>query len=432
MSVPSLRWLQIHRYEQFDPVRIEFSGQENLILGINGAGKTRLLRLIRAVLSLDFGELRDHVFDVEFGLETGTALDRRIAVSVHGRVKNDVAERSDGPGEYRSPARTMALGALVLLSSQGSRLSCALKDGQMVVTDGAATFQEALPQLQDGLLFGSLPGPDRGGATAALREMQPLCESVIVSEADQEFQVLTGDVEYSISGYRPGLTQTTVDAPERLARMLRRDLYPLLFQVTLDMGKDTGTAGIVPATFMFGRAIQGRSAIFDGLIERIVGAAGVAQIRFVPKVIREKGELRECRGLGLLVRFVDGTEVAESELTFGQRRYLYAGLMLLYHPGEPLLIDEVDNGLHPRLLETLLTLLAGRQSFLASHNKIVIDYTNFAGPEDVQRKIHIIQRGRDGRQSVLALDDEIARTVYEKMEVAIQSPSDVLLAEGLW
>jgi len=48
MSVPSLRWLQIHRYEQFDPVRIEFSGQENLILGINGAGKTRLLRLIRA------------------------------------------------------------------------------------------------------------------------------------------------------------------------------------------------------------------------------------------------------------------------------------------------------------------------------------------------------------------------------------------------
>ncbi|HEY0137064.1 MAG TPA: AAA family ATPase, partial [Nannocystis sp.] len=105
---------------------------------------------------------------------------------------------------------------------------------------------------------------------------------------------------------------------------------------------------------------------------------------------------------------------------------------LLSHPDSPILIDEVDNGLHPRLVETLLQLLAGRQSFLASHNKIVIDYTNFDGPEDVRRKIHIVQRAKDGRQSVLVLDDETARAVYDKIEVAIQSPSDVLLAEGLW
>ena len=36
MSVPTLRWLQIHRYEQFAPVRVEFSERENLVLGING------------------------------------------------------------------------------------------------------------------------------------------------------------------------------------------------------------------------------------------------------------------------------------------------------------------------------------------------------------------------------------------------------------
>lgn len=46
MSTPTLRWLQIHEYEQFEPVRIEFSPRESLILGLNGAGKTQLLRLI--------------------------------------------------------------------------------------------------------------------------------------------------------------------------------------------------------------------------------------------------------------------------------------------------------------------------------------------------------------------------------------------------
>lgn len=51
MSTPTLRWLQIHQYEQFEPVRIEFSARENLILGLNGAGKTQLLKLIWAVLS---------------------------------------------------------------------------------------------------------------------------------------------------------------------------------------------------------------------------------------------------------------------------------------------------------------------------------------------------------------------------------------------
>jgi hypothetical protein len=170
----------------------------------------------------------------------------------------------------------------------------------------------------------------------------------------------------------------------------------------------------------------------DELRNRICGAIRAQSVDFVPNVVREKGELIECRGLGIRVRFLDGTELADTELTFGQRRFLYAGLMLIARPDAPFLMDEVDNGLHPRLIETLLQLLAGRQLFLASHNKLIIDYTNFAGPEDVQKKIHVVERGDDGRQTVRTFDEETARTVYEKIAVAIQSPSEVLLAEGLW
>ena len=434
MSLPSLRWLQIHRYEQFEPVRIEFSGQENLVLGINGAGKTRLLRLIRAVLSLDFGELRDQVFDVEFELESVTALDRHVRVRVGGRVRSDVIAQDDAPGQYPNMMgqRTMTLNAVLWFEVNGKRISSELRDGQITLVGGPGDVPEILPHDGQGLLVWPSRFARRGDVASAMRAMYPLCESVMISEADQEFEILTGEVQYSVNGSLPRGREIVIDPPERLTHLLRRDLYPLLFQLGFDMNRNGGSADLPSAPFMFGRAIEGREKIHEQLLVRIQAAIGATQLRLVPKIVREKDELVECRGLGLRVSFTDGTEVVESELTFGQRRYLYTGLMLLSHPGEPILIDEVDNGLHPRLVETLLQLLADRQSFLASHNKIVIDYTNFDGPEDVQRKVHIVQRGKDGRQSVLVLDDETARTVYEKISVAIQSPSDVLLAEGLW
>ena len=161
-------------------------------------------------------------------------------------------------------------------------------------------------------------------------------------------------------------------------------------------------------------------------------AVGLRAVRMVPKIVRQEKSAVRCRGVGFVCEFLNGNKVAESELTFGQRRYLYGGLVSLLRPGSAVLVDEIDNGMHPRLIETLLKLWEERQVMLVSHNKLVIDYVNFAGPEDVQRKLHIVQRGEDGRQSVKVLDAEEANEVYRKIAVAIQSPSDVLRAEGLW
>jgi len=361
MSLPSLNWLQIHRYEQFEPVRIEFSNQENLILGINGAGKTSLLRLIRAVLSLDFGELRDRVFDVEFELSTGTALALDV---VRGRVHSDTIERTETvDSEYPNtmPSHTVALCAHLALEARGLKISCELKDGRLVIGDDAGSFTEILPHEGHGPLLDRARWMSRKSASATMREIFPLCESVMVSEADQEFQLLTSEVECSVKRVSPSYRDIAIDPSERLSRLLRRDLYPLLFQVGLELGRDIGSEGMHPAPFMFGRTIFGRSSIDSDLLSRIQAAVGATQLLFVPKIVREKDEFWECRGLGIRVQFIDGTKVVESELTFGQRRFLYAGLMLLSHPGEPMLIDEVDNGLHPRLVETLLQLLAGRQ-----------------------------------------------------------------------
>lgn len=426
MSVPTLRWLQIHRYEQFAPVRVEFSERENLVLGINGAGKTRLLKLLRAVLGLDFGELRERPFDVEFELATVSAQNVSTPVLITGRVQNGSAELVEGADDFREkkvPRRSNTLTASLSFAANGASFDCVFKGGEVTIRNQAGAV-DVISYPDDGSL---LPPYILGPPLKVVREfneLYPVCESCFVSEADQEFQILTHEAEYSLATPPSRARRVMVDPGQRLGRQLVQEISSLLSYVATRMNKEVGSEGIpLPGTEV---REEGRD------LGRIQEAIRATQLRLFPKIVRQSNELIECRGLGIRVRFVDGTELADTELTFGQRRFLYAGLMLLRDPQAPFLIDEIDNGLHPRLLLTLLTLLQGRQCFLAGHNKLIVDYTNFASAEDVQRKIHVVTRGDDGRQRVQVFDGATARDVFEKISVAIQSPSDVLLAEGLW
>lgn len=434
MSVPTLRWLQIHRYEQFDPVRIEFSEHENLILGVNGAGKTRLLKLLRAVLSLDFGELRGQSFDVEFELMTARARDAESPVAIRGRVKNETVsadDLGDLPGSILRPG--MSLAAKMVFASKDTTFTCELKNEEMTFREIHGAYEETVSYRGAGVLHPSFRHSDTSETARKVLDASPSCSSAFVSEADQEFQILTRELEYSaISTGGPKDRMVAVDLNDQFGRLISLDLFSVILMASLVMDHDAGSTGLPPSPYLSQAGVQTIRLTLTEQLTRVCEALRAECVRYFLNVVREKGEMIECRGLGIRVRFVDGTEVADSELTFGQRRFLYAGLMLLARPSAPFLMDEVDNGLHPRLVETLLNLLAGRQLFLASHNKLLIDYTNFHGPEDVQKKIHVVERGDDGRQTVRTFDDETARTVYEKIAVAIQSPSEVLLAEGLW
>lgn len=421
MSVPTLRWLQIHQYEQFNPVRIEFSDHENLILGVNGAGKTRLLKLLRAVLSLNFGGLRDQAFDVEFELITATDGGRGFPMTIRGRVRGEAIEDFE--------ASAMVLSAELNFEAEHVHTTCALKNGEITVRERNGEIIDVSPYRGDGSL---IPPPNPSQTIGELMAATPTCRSVFVSEADQEFQTLTQELEFKIRNPSlPERRRITLDR-KKFGFLLTLDLFPLLFRIAIDMDTDSAGQSRPLLIVMNDDVISVDQKRQLEVLNTLQGALSAQELRFVSNIVRIESGFIECRGVGIRVRFLNETELADTELTFGQRRFLYAGLMLLFHPEAPFLIDEVDNGLHPRLIEALLRLLAGRQFFLASHNKLIIDYTNFDGPADVQRKIHVVERGADGRQTVRVFDDATARTVYEKIAVAIQSPSDVLLAEGLW
>lgn len=427
MSAPTLLWLHIHQYEQFDDVRIRFSPRENLLLGVNGAGKTRLLKLIRAVLTLEFGELLSRPFDVEFELQTvsGGVLGRDD-IRVTGRVTN-VGGTAQGNAENISLQPPMELTATIAYRSAEALIWSEIRGNEVfyhrdrpsvaekAMLSGGGSLKPTHRELQDPILRETLP------------KVFPRCEANYLGESDHEFRVLSQILSFTTDG--KGITFSTADEKgESLGVPLLWDLLPLV----LNVGR------LARERFKEGLALSAAGTwaipvpIDQTVLPRLFTPLGVRTVRLIPKVTREKGERFECRGIEVNVEFLDGTRLSESELTFGQRRYLYAGIVFALHPGVPVLVDELDNGLHPGLVATLLGLWQDRQLFLVSHNKLVIDHTNFAGPGDVQDKIHIIRRGEDGRQTVLALDEAAAHEVYEKIAVAIQSPSDVLRAEGLW
>lgn len=415
MPTSRLRWLQIHAYEQFEPVRIEFSARENLLLGINGAGKTRLLKLIHAVLTLDFRELLDRPFDVEFEIVVDLSVgDPEMVLS--GRVRHKPASQVSEADE--SPVSS-GLSASIHYRDGSTDLQYDVKGQEFTYRLVGSSSEWYALREHLGVVRPARRDSRKEPLRGILFTIETALQANFLGESDQQARELTEEIAITFSPpARYALRAEGTENP-----FVIRDIIPLVFRLASSANEQGFRSGIDLATFI---------AVEQESLRTMLEPLGVTTVHVLPNVVGTTEAEIECRGVGLKAMFHGGAALAHSRLTFGQRRYLYAGIVFMFHASVPVLVDEIDNGMHPRLVENLLNMWRERQLFLVSHNKMVIDYTNFSGPQDVQEKIHIVQRDAEGRQRVSVLDAETAREVYAKIEVAIQNPSDVLRAEGLW
>jgi len=140
----------------------------------------------------------------------------------------------------------------------------------------------------------------------------------------------------------------------------------------------------------------------------------------------------EFSGITGEIEFNSGSTFDWKWLTFGQRRFLIQSILFEAKKNCPLVIDEISNGYHPKLLMELLRLIENYQSFISSHNCMVLDAMPFISSEELIRGIYIIKRDDNGKQTIKKFSEIQAKDIFEKAEVGIMNISQILEAENIW
>lgn len=414
MAHPYLRWLKIHRYEGFEGVEIEFSPEENLILGVNGAGKTQLLRLIGAILGDEL-----HRLEADFSVEYELAL----TAPAHQALRC-AAEGTAGSARLESSGVVSEEGTFRFRLEVSGKMSfqAEIAGAHLSIVDTSSP-PRTFAWTRSGFLIGGIRSA-LASSKDPREQALPILSRRYVHEDDRDFRFFTREISFSVQRHQRSLQTSAAEAATWLFSMGTLVL----------MAIDPRSSGFLDGITLGLKQPQPRYRFTSEVLAVLLAPLRASDILLRPRPVDENEEEEKivCKGIRVRVDFCSGAKVPDEALTFGQRRYLIAGLLAIAGGDAPFLIDELDNGLHPRLVEALMLLLQGRQRFFASHNKLVIDYTAFESPDDVQKKVHIVRRDDEGRQHVERISDAEAKEIFESIEVGIMHPADVLMTEGLW
>ncbi|MDI1435585.1 AAA family ATPase [Polyangium sorediatum] len=396
---PRLRRLKINKFRNVRPTELVFDDEWNVLLGKNGTGKTTLLELIAATIRGDLEAFDNVEYDLEADLSFGD-------VEVKWTCKDSL--NKDNPNDFLS----------TVIHSVERRFRAEI----------------ALPGVASHVLTGDERGIDGYHRRSHL--------SRAGGSAPFAFMLLIASVVRKKQQDTPGLQAASMSGDaqrfDEILTFFQRispngDLTlsnPPIIQSTL-ASDELANAFVKSLRYSDERvSIEHQDLPF---LRRFVELCGLSSaslhLELLQRDASEKVPLAIFGRPSFLFRRHNGEELREQHLSFGQKRLL----SFLYYLtiSNPVVADELVDGLHYDWISACVEATEGRQKFFASQNPLLVDHMGFKTREAV--KSRFIRCSLEGDEMIWQnFTDEEADDFFVAYRTGIQAVSEVLRQKGLW
>ncbi len=411
--------LKIDRFRNVKPgTDLRFGPTFNVLLGKNATGKSTLLDVIAAVTNDDLSTFADEEagYDLTWWLEGGEdqfemraqrvpAVSRSLLEGVREARSYDdtwtmlVRRRDEAVG------RIDVAGARVTWTPRGDRPESFEIIGGF---DAGELGQRALLAAANGRR--SLSDAAFGAVSAVPLFFGTDGKVGRLDEGLATFNDIT-NAHFALGS----------DGTGALTRWLPRDFAPVARRVGLTEGALLGLENL------------------EGLSD-IPVLLGFLSAQIQPKLLKrtQNGPRFTVfyQGFDCIFRRLDGSEITHQLLSFGQKRLFTFLWYLAVRESLPTVADELFNGLHHEWIRVCIDRLHDRQSFLATHDPLLLDHIPIASAAAVQTTFVrcALETTPDGPEQMAwrNFTEEEAERFFVAYETGIQHVSEVLRSEGLW
>ena len=384
----TLDWLEIRKFRNVEPCRLEFGEGHNVILGINGTGKTQLLELIGALSGADLSFLRTELFEVDIHFALGLA-----------------GEQVEVRAELRSPKSNGQTLCRATVSRPGGVATWEERSGEFIDADLVAPLAARLQSV-------SVP---RWAAARVRRRVLPRFDEAL--------------------GYFDSFTRRSEAAPPALA--------------VDGPGGGTVYAPLIEPVVWDGHVLPLPVDDFEITLGPVQMFAEIAEYTHGGAWMRVRSRAASPRGTRTEYwnpefRFARGaTVISHADLSFGEKRLLaflyYLSVADGVNPVEPLrhpvVADELTNCLHRSWVDACFDKMEGRQTFLATQSPLLLDRIGVDSAKDAQTTFVVCRRIgsiAEPRLSWSQLTDAEAQAVAAGFERGRFQMSEILHFEGIW